>query len=63
MYGEVPPMVVPFILPVDPLKHKTFDTTPLKVSVAGCEILILKFSEHPLASVTITEYVPENKPL
>jgi hypothetical protein len=58
-YGAVPPDTVKLAAPVEFPKHNTFVPVMLAVSAeAGCVIVTLAVVVHPLASVTVTEYVP-----
>ena len=60
----VPPLAVTLAVPVAAPLHNTF--TPVHVAltaVAGCKIVALTVAVHPLASVTVTVYVPAARPV
>ncbi len=62
MYAVVPPDTERLVAPVELPKQSTLVPEMLAASAAaGCVITTEAVVEHPLASVTVTEYVPEAK--
>ena len=62
MYGVVPPVTVRSIAPFVPPLQFTFVDVAVAASTAGCVTVRDKVEEHPLASVTVTLYVPAATP-
>ena len=58
VYGVVPPPTVRVTVPLVPPLQFTLVPAALAVRVAGCVIVLLVVAVQPLASVTVTEYVP-----
>jgi len=50
------------IVPLEPPKQDTFDTTDDEFKIGGCVMVKFCVAVHPLASVTVTVYVPADKP-
>jgi hypothetical protein len=64
VYGAVPPDAVKSAVPVALPKHNTLTPVMLAASAAaGCVITTEAVVEHPLASVTVTLYVPATRPV
>ena len=63
VYAGVPPVAVEEAVPVFPPPHFTgvFDT--FTSSTGGCVIVVEALCEQPLASVTVSVYVPADKPV
>ena len=62
MYPGVPALADAVADPSFPPKHKTSVDTADAVSSGGSEIFADVTTVHPLASVTVTEYVPAYNP-
>src|SRR5688572_30292071 len=62
-YAGVPPPAVAVALPVFPPKQRTGVMVAETVSNVGCVIVTVAVLVHPLASVTVTVYVPAVKPV
>jgi len=60
VFVPVPPVAEAVADPFDPPLHDTFVGVPTLVvtPVAGCVMVVVSVSVHPLASVTVTVYVP-----
>ena len=62
-YGEVPPEALTEPAPSFPPLQLTLDVTLADtMSKEGSEMVMLAVSVQPLASVTVTVYVPEDSP-
>jgi hypothetical protein len=57
VYGPVPPLPVTVTVAVPPLQEMLVELE-LAVRTVGSVTVILVIAEHPLASVTVYEYVP-----
>ena len=64
MYAGVPPPAVTAAVPVFPPLHKILvDAEMVAVNKGGCVIVTVAVAEHPVASFTVTVYVPALRPV
>ena len=63
VYGAVPPEAVTEATPVQLPLHSTFVCDPVVVKAGGCVMLKVRVVVHPFASVTVTVYVPAQRPV
>ena len=59
----MPPPAVTLAVPLLPTLQLTGVALQLIVTTAGCVTTDVQVAEHPLASVTVTVYVPAGLPL
>lgn len=64
MYGVVPPVAFPLAVPLQSPKQVTFVEEAIDaVGDPALGTVTLKLAVHPLASVTVTAYVPAARPV
>jgi hypothetical protein len=63
LYGGVPPPIVKFAAPVHFPLHNTFVPTIFAVNTVGSVIVIEAIAVQLWASVTVTVYVPAQRPV